>query len=1290
MVLATVIRLELAYPGVGIFAGDSLQYLSLATAHGVIMVFFMIIPLLSGAFANFLLPTQLGVHDVAFPRLNSAAFWFLPGGLIMLGQLICLDRRYQRMNCFNIREVQSLLKRRFFTDLINSNDHHELLDQTMLGLRFKTNNLNSLNSHLVLHNNFGLTPTSKTRFSVSQETDIFGILSFLKFDSYLFNSITFFTQKFKFFFINPTRLFDYLNTFSTSQTLTVAFYPTTGIWIRNCISNFYAKFISPIFFVFHWLFNLVINFVYFISLSRFIIQSACRHFFELSVFFVQTSYAVIYWCISATFKLISNLFRWIRHLPQKRWFFESLNMYVDMRYVVVPLVSFPRFDDFKLKAKRTAATKEFDLFVSNWIAYIESIISSFKLFRGFKFTDLNINMVANFFLFKKLIKKIFDEIHTAGLNEYFSKYYLNQFLFYSNLTYDKTLYSRFSQTSVSDTSLSWKQKMNTSNALAVYEYAMLTINIIQETAAFMWLNVKSLNDFIELFFLNRELHSFLSVWYVPLLFNTDSVDMAIFLVKWHYSNWTVRVIKYFDDKIKWFLYENDGLRTLEVADRNFTRAMIIEKPSVSPTEIYGTTKLFIDIFEIILVFSYKVIRWSLTTIWTFIVTSNPRNSSSKIKNENASHLSNVSSRIENNNLFATTKNKNEETVGQRRGLRFDNPIFRYDYKSGDYFSKFNQETYTHLLSTLADITGGLRTAPWFLSVNSYDALSSNFTNFFQTAVNWNWKSGYNTYSWTENRLLNSHAFYHFFLILNKDTNKFNNMRWTSFDTLNQKFVKMFATSSMQQRVYSNWRQLKFTREAWRCKLLSARHQKNLFRRYVHENGVFWSIEKNARDLLPGWAMITPFSSRTRFTAIGKVDIGVSAIILVLISSIISGVNFLVTYRYLSTLNNRKMRDARSFFTEGVMCSSWMMIAANPMLIIGLIMLISDRHWQTSFFDYSGGGDTILFQHMFWFFGHPEVYIVIIPTFGFVNTLFSYYLKKRISARASLLYSIYTIAFLGFFVWGHHMYMVGLSHTTRMLFSTLTVMISVPAATKLMHWCVTLVNSSFTFELPFLFMLTYVFLFVSGGISGMCVAHTGMDVLFHDTFYVIGHFHVMFAGAAMFGSFGAFYFYFSAIFGVKYSRVYAYLHFTYYLLGQLLTVIPMFWLGYAGMPRRVLDYPSAFGGWHSVITAGHMLSVAGLISFFIMIFDSLRQSKAATRNNFGIMRYNTRLNFYLYEIARVLFTQRRGSHLYRYYQPTALKLNGNHYTNYEYLETTLYSYTFNKKNTATLNTEKVKL
>jgi hypothetical protein len=166
MSLATVIRLEFAYPGVGVLAGDSLQYLSIATAHGVIMVFYMIMPLIFGAFGNFLLPTQLGVHDVAFPRLNSAAFWFLPGGLIMLCQLVCVDRRYQRMNCFNIRELQGNLKRRFFSDLINISDHREFLDSTMIGLWFRTNNeMNIYHDTLTFHN-LGTTNAPKSRNAV--------------------------------------------------------------------------------------------------------------------------------------------------------------------------------------------------------------------------------------------------------------------------------------------------------------------------------------------------------------------------------------------------------------------------------------------------------------------------------------------------------------------------------------------------------------------------------------------------------------------------------------------------------------------------------------------------------------------------------------------------------------------------------------------------------------------------------------------------------------------------------------------------------------------------------------------------------------------------------------------------------------------------------------------------------------------------------------------------------------------------------------------------------------------
>lgn len=155
-----------------------------------------------------------------------------------------------------------------------------------------------------------------------------------------------------------------------------------------------------------------------------------------------------------------------------------------------------------------------------------------------------------------------------------------------------------------------------------------------------------------------------------------------------------------------------------------------------------------------------------------------------------------------------------------------------------------------------------------------------------------------------------------------------------------------------------------------------------------------------------------------------------------------------------------------------------------------------------------------------------------------------------------MYSMYTIAALGFFVWGHHMYMVGLSHTTRMLFSTLTVMISVPAATKLMHWTVTIVNSTLIVEVPLILAFTFIFFFIFGGVSGMCVAHTGMDVLFHDSFYVIGHFHVMLSAGATVGVFAGFYFYFPSLYGVKYSRVYAYIHYIFYVLGQFLTIMPM--------------------------------------------------------------------------------------------------------------------------------------
>ena len=901
MSLATIIRLEFAYPGVGVLAGDSLQYLSIATAHGVIMVFFMIMPAIYGAFGNFLLPTQLGVHDVAFPRLNSAAFWFLPGGLIMLCQLVCTDRRYQRMNCFNIREIQGILKRKFFTDLVNSNDHHELLNNTMLGLRYKTNGLNSIDQNMSLFFNHGTTNSPKIKY-----------LSYVPISD------------------------------------------NNSLFIR---------------------------------------------FFYLTQSFIN-------------FELLTT--------------------------------------------------------------YLNNLLSFFK-----------------------------------------------------NIT---LLVSRDTLTSILNSTL-------------------------------------ILNSF-----LNFKISYLFNIFYLP-----------------NFKNIT----------------QNNNM--------------------VQASESVNTTVSF---------------KSDLTST----LNSNTENSF-----------------------------KGTEFTNSFRYLRFFNPIISYDYKSGNYLGIW-ESLYPTLMLSYIEVARGVRKAPWFLSDQYSDLLQNLYKNFNSKFTTKSSLKLADVDHWYSSHVNPSDNFYNLYWLLNSESNTINT-RWLSVNSLDQKFYRMFDSSSTQQRILGNWRNLKFSREAWRCKLLSARNQNTLYRRFTGEESLVWSIERNAKDLLPGWAMITPFSARTRFTAIGRTDIGLMGVLIVINASIVSSANFLVTYRYLSTLNNRKMRDARSFFSEALIVGSWMMVAANPMLAIGIIMLLFDRHWQTSFFDYSGGGDTVLFQHMFWFFGHPEVYIIMLPIFGFTNTMMSFYLRKRISARASLLYSMYTIAFLGFFVWGHHMYMVGLAHTTRMLFSTLTVMISVPAATKLMHWCVTIVNSTFTMELPLLFSLTFVYFFISGGVSGMCVAHTGMDVLFHDSFYVIGHFHVMFAGSAMLGLFGAIYFYFPALYGVKYSRVFAYIHYTYYVIGQLLTVIPMLWLGYCGMPRRVLDYPASLGGWHSIVSGGHLLSVTALLAFFTALYDSIRQAKPAIRSNFGVSRFNTRLNFYFFEINRLSFLQRKSLYLHRFNTTKVDKTTSINPIDIYNLESTLFSYQF---------------
>ncbi len=1083
MILATIIRLEMAYPGVGILAGDSLQYLSVVTAHAVIMVFFMIMPLIFGAFGNFLLPTQLGVHDVAFPRLNSAAFWFLPGGLLMLCQLVCLDRRYQRMNCFNIREVEALLKGRFFPDLINTHDHRLMIVNSTLGLRFKTNNLDSINHGLLLFHQYGLQTVNQSRYAYFAQTN---------------------------------------KTFGTPYEF---FYNGS---LKISVVNFLLHYLIPTP-------NLLMTLLP-----------------DMGIFFTQI-------------------------------FYPLRSSYTSTRRGFLTHLEFSHF----------------------WITLIKSEIErqtlvQFNLFTCTRTLDSYSTWLGNFKL--------------ALLNKFLYGYMQNSISTYYLLTRDWPE-ARDPQIVTDDTFAAFyvtAADQLCSRSIFLYMEVFWT-NFFKSIIA---ITAQTLNLVLQLLIYFTSLPLTLLPYEVLDFLNFDTFLLVLF----------------------------DLLKLLPNYSLSF---------STPPSLSHLSFILFLDLEKF---YIHYVPQYSFNLLL-----------------KKATYLLNYTNQPTQIDTYTTTsQNLLTESTLNMRYQRNLNPIFRYDYKLGNYFTKEDSIVTPYLFTTINELTGGIRKSSWFFSKKFVEIFNDNFQTYQSTYTTLGAVGGSSKNPYIQST-------FPFYNVLNATSGPFNffQSRWIALTALDQKFNRLFLASSAQQRIFSNWRQLKFTREAWRCKLLAARHQKTLYKRYTEEDGIFWAIERNAKDVLPGWAMITPFSARTRFTAIGKVDIGLMGVFLVLNSSIVSSANFLVTYRYLSTLNNRKMRDARSFFTEGVMVASWMMIAANPMLVIGILMLLSDRHWQTSFFDYSGGGDTVLFQHMFWFFGHPEVYVIMIPAFGFNNTVLSFYLRKRVSARASLLYSMYTIAFLGFFVWGHHMYMVGLSHTTRMLFSTLTVMISVPAATKLMHWCVTIANSSFAMELPLFFMLLFIFFFVSGGISGMAVANTGMDILFHDTFYVVGHFHVMFAGSAMFASFGAFYFYFPSIFGVKYSRIYGYLHCLYYLIGQLMTVTPMIWLGYSGMPRRVLDYPASLGGWHAIVSAGHLLSVAGLMAFFIMIFDSLRQARAVTRNTFGITRFNTRLNFYLYEVARNKFLQRKGWYISRANNLNVVRLGKIEFTNYEFLETSIYTYAFKK-------------
>ncbi len=390
---------------------------------------------------------------------------------------------------------------------------------------------------------------------------------------------------------------------------------------------------------------------------------------------------------------------------------------------------------------------------------------------------------------------------------------------------------------------------------------------------------------------------------------------------------------------------------------------------------------------------------------------------------------------------------------------------------------------------------------------------------------------------------------------------------------------------------------------------------------------FWSLTKNAlkfkrqkrflvkcisaNQTVAGWTFITPFSSNTEYTGFGIQDMLILGVYYAGISTTISLVNLLITRRTLSMPGLRNRRILLPFITITILLMLRALSVITPVLGSAMLMLLTDRHWKTSFFDFSYGGDPIFFQHLFWFFGHPEVYVLIIPAFGIINSVLPNVSSRRVASKHHLIWAIYIMNYMGFLVWGHHMYLIGLDHRSRSLYSTITIMISLPATIKVVNWTYTLLNGMIRNNLILYSVISFIFFFLVAGFTGMWLSHVSLNISMHDTLYVVAHFHLMLSGAVVMGIFVGFYYYYFSLMQTKYSKLFSFAHIIYYTIGQWMTFIPMFWVAFSGLPRRLHDFPLMYLGWQSMSTVGHFTTMIGVFCFYITLLESVFERKLVT-------------------------------------------------------------------------------
>lgn len=374
---------------------------------------------------------------------------------------------------------------------------------------------------------------------------------------------------------------------------------------------------------------------------------------------------------------------------------------------------------------------------------------------------------------------------------------------------------------------------------------------------------------------------------------------------------------------------------------------------------------------------------------------------------------------------------------------------------------------------------------------------------------------------------------------------------------------------------------------------------------IYDLNTLVPVSKPAVDVtmtMAGWTFTTPFS-HSRFTG-RAVDISLAGLVFATITSMFTTINLVISWRFLRGRGARYQKELFPIFLIAAFIALRLLLLVSPILTAGFVMLLADRHFLTAFFTIRAGGDVLLFQHIFWFFGHPEVYILVIPGFGVASTIIPYYVRKPISSKMHMVYAMHAIGSMSLVVWGHHMYLVGIDSKARTLFMTITIMIGLPSTLKICGWIVSAANGFVTISLDFWLVIIFVSLFFVGGMSGLMVAGAGLDIILHDTYYVVGHFHVMLSGAMILSVIGWIYFNFREFFGIAYYWLLSAIHIACHVVGHICCFIPMLWLGYAGMSRRIHDYPYGYSGWHSVASFGHTLVLLGLISFLCVISHAI--------------------------------------------------------------------------------------